>query len=81
MLIDDIMSSLSATEMIQAAGLMPTIWEASHGKQNIKDSGLINVSDAEVSRRAKDKSLSPKERQRYKKEDKARKLRPSRQTK
>lgn len=45
------------------------------GKQNIKDSGLAGLSDAEVSRRAKDKSLSKKERDRYKKEEKARALR------
>lgn len=45
------------------------------GKQNIRDSGVANLSDKEVSRRARDKSLSPKERQRYKKEEKARELR------
>ena len=45
------------------------------GKQNIRDSGLANLSNKEVSRRARDKSLSPKERQRYKTEEKARELR------
>ena len=51
------------------------------GKQNIKDSGLAGLSDAEVSRRAKDKSLSKKERDRYKKEEKARALRNKRKRK
>lgn len=36
---------------------------------------MANLSDKEVSRRARDKSLSPKERQRYKKEEKAGELR------
>lgn len=36
---------------------------------------MANLSDKEVSRRARDKLLSPKERQRYKKEEKARELR------
>lgn len=51
------------------------IKKSKDGKQNIRDSGVANLSDKEVSRRARDKSLSPKERQRYKKEEKARELR------
>ena len=37
------------------------------GKERIRDTGLQDVPDAEVKRRARDKSLSPSERQRYKK--------------
>ena len=51
------------------------IKKSKDGKQNIRDSGVANLSDKEVSRRARDKSLSPKERQRYKTEEKARELR------
>ena len=39
------------------------------------DSGLTDLSDEEVSKRARDKSLPNNERQRYKKEEKARKTR------
>ena len=42
------------------------------GKQNIKDTGLINVPNDEISRRARDKNLSGEERRRYQKEEKAR---------
>ncbi|MBL8013053.1 MAG: RHS repeat-associated core domain-containing protein [Candidatus Omnitrophica bacterium] len=42
------------------------------GKQNQRDTGLANLSDEEVSRRARDKSLSGEERRRYQKEEKAR---------
>ena len=45
------------------------------GKQRIRDSGLKGVSDQEIARRARDKSLSNKERSRYKREEKARELR------
>ena len=45
------------------------------GKQRIRDSGLKGVSDQEIARRARDKSLSNKERSRYKREEKARDLR------
>ncbi len=47
------------------------------GKQNQRDSGLKDVSDEEVLRKSKDKSLDAKERQRYIKEAKARRLRNS----
>ena len=43
-----------------------------HGKQNQRDSKLQPLSDAEISRRAHDNSLSPGERRRYQKEEKAR---------
>ena len=52
-----------------------TILKSKGGKQNKKDSGLKDLSDEEVSRRSKDKSLSKKERKRYVTEDKARKSR------
>jgi hypothetical protein len=42
------------------------------GKQNKRDTGLEKVSDADVSKRARDKSLPPAERRRYQREDKAR---------
>lgn len=45
------------------------------GKENIRDSGLVGLTDAEVSAGAKDKSIPKSERERYKKEDKARKER------
>ncbi len=48
---------------------------AKGGKQNVRDSGLRDVSDDEISRRARDPSLSPEERRRYQKEEKARGLR------
>lgn len=45
------------------------------GQQNVKDSGLAGLSDDEISRRARDKSLPANERLRYQKEEKARGLR------
>lgn len=42
------------------------------GKQRIRDTGLTELSDEEITRRTFDKSLSAKQRQRYKKEQKAR---------
>lgn len=48
---------------------------AKGGKQNKRDTGLIGVPDDEIRRRARDKSLSPEERQRYVQEEKARKWR------
>ena len=45
------------------------------GKQRIKDSGLSGYSDSEVSRLAKDNSLSPAQRKKFITEDKARKNR------
>ena len=49
---------------------------ASKGEGNRRDLGLQNVSDEEVQRRARDRSLSPAERRRYQTEEKARRLRP-----
>jgi RHS repeat-associated protein len=48
---------------------------AKGGKQNKRDSGLVNKSDEEVRKGARDKSLSPKERRRYQTEEKSRKQR------
>jgi RHS repeat-associated protein len=42
------------------------------GKQNKKDTGLRNKSDKEISKGARDRSLPKSERQRYKREEKAR---------
>ncbi|QNP59927.1 hypothetical protein [Paenacidovorax monticola] len=42
------------------------------GKQNIRDTGLIGVSDEEIGRRLKDPSTTPEERKRLVKEQKAR---------
>ena len=48
------------------------------GKENVRDSGLAQESDAEVQRKARDNSLSKAERRRYQTEEKARKLRNQR---
>jgi RHS repeat-associated protein len=53
----------------------PAVGMAKGGKQNKKDSGLAKESDADISRKARDKSLSPAERKRYQTEEKARGLR------
>jgi len=53
----------------------PGLYLAKGGKQNIRDSGLRDVPDEEVSRRARDPNLTPQERQRYIREEKARGLR------
>ena len=45
------------------------------GKERIKDTGLEQESDEEISRKAHDNKLSKRERQRYKKEEKARGIR------
>ena len=45
------------------------------GKENVRDTGLAHESDAEVRRKAHDNRLSKAERQRYQKEEKARKYR------
>ena len=42
------------------------------GKQNVRDTGLINVSDEEINRRLKDSETSPQERKRLNKEQKGR---------
>lgn len=42
------------------------------GRQNIRDTGLIGVSDEEIGRRLKDPTTSPEERKRLVKEQKAR---------
>lgn len=41
-------------------------------KQNVRDTGLINVSDEEINRRLKDSETSPQERKRLNKEQKGR---------
>jgi RHS repeat-associated protein len=52
---------------------------AKGGKQNIRDTGLIGVSDEEIERRLKDPGISSKEKRRLEKEQKARKTRHSSQ--
>jgi hypothetical protein len=44
-------------------------------KTRKRDTGLVNVPDDEVSRKARDRTLTPKERQRYVTEEKARGIR------
>lgn len=44
-------------------------------KERIRDTGLLDVPDAEIQRKARDKSLPSTERNRYRTEEKARKLR------
>ncbi|HVA77255.1 MAG TPA: hypothetical protein VNF27_05135 [Candidatus Binataceae bacterium] len=51
---------------------------AKGGKQNLSDTGLAPLSDGEITRRAHDPSLSPQERRRYQREEKARRLRNKR---
>ena len=53
----------------------PGLYFAKKGKQNIRDTGLTGVPLEEIMRRARDKTLSREERQRYIREEKARKLR------
>ena len=48
---------------------------AQKGTQNQRDSGLTDILDGEISRRAHDNTLTPQERRRYQKEEKARGLR------
>jgi hypothetical protein len=57
---------------------IPPYLEAKGGKQNVGDTGLAHLPDAEISRRARDKTLSPGERRRYQKEEKARRMRNKR---
>ena len=45
------------------------------GKNRMRDSGLADETDAEVSKKARDKNLPTKERERYKTEEKAHGLR------
>lgn len=45
------------------------------GKKHIKDTGLADTPDSEISAKARDKSISKEERKRYQKEEKARGLR------
>ena len=48
------------------------------GKQNLGDSRLELLSDQEISKRARDPSLSSRERRRYQKEEKFRGIRNKR---
>ena len=52
-----------------------TLFAKTKGKENVRDSGLANESDEEVSRKARDRSLPKSERRRYITEEKARKFR------
>jgi RHS repeat-associated protein len=69
----------AAIEAIAAKKVLDTVDDlvvpAKGGKQKVKDTGLQDLSDEEVSERARDKSRSGKERRRYQKEEKARKNR------
>ena len=49
-----------------------TIDARTKGKERIRDSGLANESDEEITRKAHDKNLPPAERNRYKREEKGR---------
>ena len=49
-------------------------WARGKGKENVRDTGLRDIPDEEISRRARDKNLPPQERQRYRSEEKARRL-------
>jgi RHS repeat-associated protein len=51
---------------------IPTIWCSKGGKQNIRDTGLIGVTDEEIDQRLRDPNTSAKEKQRLKREQKAR---------
>jgi hypothetical protein len=51
---------------------------AKGGRQNVRDSGLVGVSDEEVKRRLKDPGTSSEERKRLEKEEKGRGLRNKR---
>lgn len=62
-----------AVVAVGIGGFLVYKWAKGRGRQ--RDTGLQNVSDAEVSRRAHDPSLSAQERLRYQKEEKARVLR------
>ncbi len=61
-----IQSELREAEMLESK---------SRGKENIRDTGLSGLTDEEVRARARDKSLTGLERQRYIREEKARKQR------
>ena len=54
------------------AYLLDTLIFSKGGRQNIRDTGLIGVSDEEIGRRVKDPTTSPEERKRLVKEQKAR---------
>ena len=54
--------------------------KAKGGKENIRDTGLIGLSDDEIQRLARDKTIPKAERERYKKEEKFRKMRRSGQS-
>ena len=45
------------------------------GVKNVKDTGLINVPLVEIKKKARDKSIDKKERQRYIREEKGKKVR------
>jgi len=54
---------------------------AKGGKQHIRDTGLVGEPDEVIRQKARDRSLPPDERERYKKEEKARQMRRNRQQK
>lgn len=72
---------LTPTEMGASPCEMPggppcgELAQYSKGKDNARDSGLRNLTDEEVSRRARQSGISGKEKRRYQTEEKARGLR------
>ena len=61
---------VATQETISYAG--DVLFAKTKGKERIKDTGLEQESDEEISRKACDKKLPKSERQRYKKEEKGR---------
>ncbi len=78
-----IVDSLSITNLAFAGalatvgpqGLLDILMYSKGGKQNVRDSGLVGVSDEEIGRRLKDPNTSGEEKKRLQKEQKGRKLR------
>ena len=65
----------TAVAVVSVAYNAGRIMEARKGKENVRDTGLTHVPDNIIQKRARDRSIPSSERQRYKKEEKARKLR------
>ena len=74
-------TSTETSDADSADELIDDVMLAKGGKQNVRDSELPGVPDSEIIKGARDKSLTSKERKRYQKEEKARGLRHSGQSK
>ncbi|AQT61139.1 hypothetical protein B0D95_14315 [Cellvibrio sp. PSBB023] len=80
---EGIVDSLNITNLAFAAGLatlgpqgvLDILMYSKGGKQNVRDSGLVGVSDEEIERKLKDPKTTGIEKKRLQKEQKARKLR------